>query len=203
MCAGNPVVLFIDAALLTNRLAELAIDDDLTTGIVIAAVGAGERMVDLVDAAFQPHGLADWVAHAIEAADFASAAFGVCAAGIFSIRNAVDTATSPAGSTALWSTRCPAFVADKLYSRIGRGTLVNRFTAGVSRRIGRRIGWWNVFDRGSLVYDRIDRRIGSRLRNFFILSICPLAAEGGGTHKSTEKSFEHKATRCPRRQRAR
>jgi hypothetical protein len=219
--------VLVGATLQADRRAELAIDVHRATGIVIAAVGAGKRVIRFVDAAFQPRDIADWEALAIYAADVASATFFVGAARVFPNRNAVDTATPPAGSTAFRSTRHPPFTADRrrLSSRIGRRAFVDYFGAGVDRRIGgcslfrrRRVGRWNffrrrsllrrrcliyrrrvrrrrLFDRGRLLYDRIDRRICSRLENFLVFRICSLAAEGGGADKSTEKSFEHKATR--------
>jgi len=173
--------VFVGATLQADRRAELAIDVHRATGIVIAAVGAGPRVIRFVDAAFQPCDIADGEALAIHTADLARVvvAFRVGAARVFPIRNAVDTATPPAGSAAFSATLRPAFEAElrRQVSRISRCAFVDYFGAGVDRRIGgcsffRR---WRLFRRRRLLRGRsffrrrhgLIYRRGIRRRSFF------------------------------------
>jgi hypothetical protein len=212
--AGD-VVLVVDAAFLTDAMAELAIDDHLTARIVTAALGAREDPVLFVDAAFQSNVFAYRIAKAVQTADFADGAFGVATTGVFPIRDAIDAATAPPGIAAQRFTRRRTLTTDNRrwqVSRVGRCAIVDFLDRGFRRGfLGRRIlrRWffcrrlfrrWRValcsglVGRRNLLDDRLQGRVGFLDRWFFVLRECLAGAtQGNAANKAAEQSFQHKA----------
>jgi hypothetical protein len=202
-------VFVIDAAFLPNAVAELAVDDHFAARIVTAALSAEEDPFFFVDAALQPYVFADWVAEAVQAADFADRAFGFAAAGSLAVRNAIHTATAPPGLAAPRFARGRTLTTDnrRRSGRVDRGALVDDLDRGFRRRLLR--GWffgrrllrrWRValryglIRRWSFLDDRFLGRVGLLHRWFFILrKRLAGAAQGSATDDAAKKPFQHKA----------
>lgn len=93
---ATDVVLVIDAAFLLDAVTEVAVDGNFTARVVATTLGAREVPRRFIGATDKPHVLAYAIALAIQAADFADVAFAVATTGIFSVRDAIHPATTPA-----------------------------------------------------------------------------------------------------------
>jgi hypothetical protein len=143
VCAGDSVMLLVDAALLADAFAETAIHEVKAFGVVTAAFAAGPQLAFLVDAALQPQLLGAWrEADSVQAAYLAYRALDISAARFLAVRDTVNAATAPARFAAQRFTRNPAFLTLQGWSgSVSRRALLSHFSQACRSCVSGSIGW--------------------------------------------------------------